>query len=170
MNTTTTTITLASDDFHEGETLPEALIFNGMGCSGGNTSPSLRWSGVPAGTQSLALALHDPDAPTTVGFTHWILFDLKPDLTELEAGAGKRHHNPHDSTHGLNDMGENAYCGPCPPPGDAPHHYHFTLYALDIPKLQGADHTLTYPRFRFMIREHILGQGTISGRYGIPAK
>jgi Raf kinase inhibitor-like YbhB/YbcL family protein len=170
MNTTTATITLASDDFREGETLPEELIYNAMGCSGGNTSPALIWSGLPAGTKSLALAVHDPDAPTTVGFTHWILFDLSSDLTGLEAGAGKAHHNPHGSTHGLNDFGQNAYAGPCPPPGDRAHRYAFTLYALDVPKLEGADHSLTYARFRFMIREHILAEGTLTGRYGVPAK
>jgi Raf kinase inhibitor-like YbhB/YbcL family protein len=126
MNTTTATITLASDDFREGETLPEELIYNAI--------------------------------------------DLSSDLTGLEAGAGKAHHNPHGSTHGLNDFGQNAYAGPCPPPGDRAHRYAFTLYALDVPKLEGADHSLTYARFRFMIREHILAEGTLTGRYGVPAK
>jgi Raf kinase inhibitor-like YbhB/YbcL family protein len=162
-------MTLTSDDFTDGTTMPEALIYNANGCSGGNESPALRWSGLPAGTQSLALALHDPDAPTTVGFTHWVLFDLDPSLTGLERGAGKRHHNPRGSTHGTNDFGEHAYAGPCPPPGDPPHHYHFTLYALDVPKLAGADHSLTYPRLRFMIREHVLAEATVTGLYAVKA-
>jgi Raf kinase inhibitor-like YbhB/YbcL family protein len=71
------------------------------------------------------------------------------------------------STHGTNDFGERAYAGPCPPPGDPPHHYHFTLYALDIPNLPGADHSLSYARLRFMIREHILAEGTLTGLYAV---
>jgi Raf kinase inhibitor-like YbhB/YbcL family protein len=102
-----------------------------------------------------------------VGFTHWILFDLDPSVTQLEGGAGHRHKNPHGTHHGLNDFGENAYCGPCPPPGDAPHRYVFTLYALDVPKLAGAKDTLTYPLFRFMIRDHVLAQATLVGHYGM---
>jgi Raf kinase inhibitor-like YbhB/YbcL family protein len=166
MTTTSAAFVLASDDFSDGATMPDGLIYNGMGCTGGNTSPALRWRGAPAGTKSLVLALHDPDAPTSVGFTHWMLYDLDPQTTSLAAGAGKKHHNPHGSAHGLNDFGENAYDGPCPPPGDAPHRYEFTLYALDIPKLEGAGHVLTYPRLRFMMREHVLSSATITGRYG----
>ena len=169
MTTTSATATIAlfSADFGEGETLPNVMIFDGMGCTGENRSPDLQWSGVPAGTKSLVLTMHDPDAPTTVGFTHWLLYDLDPTLTRLEAGAGKHHHNPHGSAHGLNDMGQNAYSGPCPPKGDPPHRYRFTLYALDIPKLESAGDKLTYPRLRFMIRDHVVAQGMIMGRYGL---
>jgi Raf kinase inhibitor-like YbhB/YbcL family protein len=158
---TTASIALTSDAFADGATMPDALIFDR-----GNISPALRWTGVPAGTKSLALAVHDPDAPTTVGFTHWILFDLDPALTGLAAGAGKHGANPPGSIHGLTDFGQREYGGPAPPPGDPPHRYHVTLYALDVPKLAGAGDALTYPRFRFMIRGHILAEGTLTGRYG----
>lgn len=162
---TSAPLTLASDDFTADGLMPNALVFDGMGYSGGNRSPALRWSGVPPGTQSFALAMHDPDAPTTVGFTHWILFDLDPALHELHAGAGADGANPAGSKHGLNDYPETACCGPAPPPGPA-HHYHFTLYALDVPKLEGAGDLLTYPRFRFMIRGHVLAEATLTGRFG----
>jgi hypothetical protein len=158
---TTASITLTSDAFADGARMPDALVFER-----GNTSPAFAWSGVPAGTKSLALAVHDPDAPTSVGFTHWILFDLDPGLTGLAAGAGKHGANPPGSIHGLNDFGRKEYGGPAPPPGDPPHHYHFTLYALDVPKLEGAGDALTYPRFRFMLRGHVLAEGTLTGRYG----
>ena len=161
------TMTLTSADFQNGTTVPDALVADTMGCSGGNMSPQLQWSNVPPGTKSFALALHDPDAPTTVGFTHWIVFDLHTDLRELESGAGRKHHNPHGSVHGMNDMGQNCYDGPCPPPGDPPHRYLFTLYALDLEKLPDADHRLTYPKFRFLIREHVLAEATITGRYAV---
>jgi Raf kinase inhibitor-like YbhB/YbcL family protein len=166
MTTTAATLALASDDFTEGATLPNVLIYNGMGYHGENLSPNLQWSGVPAGTKSLVIAMHDPDAPTTVGFTHWILFDLGAALTRLERGAGSPGKNPRGSSHGLNDMGENAYIGPCPPHEDPPHHYRFELYALDIPKLEGAGDKLTYPRLRFMLREHTLAKGLLTGLFG----
>lgn len=158
---TTASITLTSDAFADGATMPDTLVFER-----GNTSPALRWTGVPAGTKSLALAVHDPDAPTSVGFTHWILFDLDPASSGLPAGAGTAGAAPPGATLGLNDFGTADYAGPAPPPGDAPHHYHFTLYALDVPALEGAGERLTYPRFRFMIRGHVLGEGTLTGRYG----
>jgi Raf kinase inhibitor-like YbhB/YbcL family protein len=162
----TATLVLASADFRDGETMPDRLIYDGMGCTGANTSPALEWSTVPAGTKSLVLTLHDPDAPTTVGFTHWMLYDLDPKIAKLDAGAGKNGHQPHGAAHGLNDFGEIGYDGPCPPPGDPPHRYHFTLYALDVPKLEGAGHALTFARLRFMLRGHVLAEGTLTGRYG----
>jgi len=157
---------LTSADFHDGATLGPAQLFNGMGVGGENHSPALRWAGAPAATQSFALAMHDPDAPTTVGFTHWILFDLDPKLSGLDAGAGATGRNPLGSSHGLNDFGDHAYDGPAPPPGHGAHHYHFTLYALDVPRLEGAGGLLTYPRFRFMIGGHVLAEATLSGRFG----
>jgi Raf kinase inhibitor-like YbhB/YbcL family protein len=161
------TLALASNEFSEGATIPNAQIYSGSGCNGDNLSPSLEWSTVPPGTKSLVVTMYDPDAPTTVGFTHWILFDLDPTLTRLDVGAGRPHHNPEGSSHGLNDFGERAYAGPCPPKGDPEHRYRISLYALDIPKLEGAGDTLTYPRLRFMIRDHILAKGMLMGRFGV---
>jgi Raf kinase inhibitor-like YbhB/YbcL family protein len=157
---------LTSADFQDGDTLAKAHLFDGMGVGGDNRSPALQWAGAPAATQSFALAMHDPDAPTSVGFTHWILIDLDPKLTRLDLGAGAKGHSPLGSLHGLNDFGNTAYDGPAPPSGHGSHHYHFTLYALDVPRLEGAGALLTYPRFRFMLGSHVLAEATITGRYG----
>lgn len=162
-------LTVASATIREGEMVPMSAVFNNMGCTGDNISPDLSWRGAPEGTKSFAVTLWDPDAPTTVGFTHWILFDLDPSTTMLEAGAGKKHQNPHGSTHGMNDMGQNEYSGPCPPPGDPTHRYVFTVYALDVPKLEANGHSTTYPLFRFVAREHILATATVTGTFGLPA-
>ena len=62
--------TLSSPDL-PGNVIPVRFILNGFGCTGANTSPALVWSNVPAGTKSLALQVHDPDAPTGSGFWHW---------------------------------------------------------------------------------------------------
>ena len=82
--------TLSSRDFSPGGTLADEQAFDGMGCTGQNLSPELRWSGAPAGTKSFALMLHDPDAPTGgAGWWHWIAFDIPATVTELAKGAGK---------------------------------------------------------------------------------
>ena len=80
--------TLTSTEFTEGSTLANAQVFNEFGCKGGNASPSLAWSGAPAGTQSFALLMHDPDAPSGSGWWHWIVYNIPPGTTTLPAGAG----------------------------------------------------------------------------------
>ncbi len=57
-------LTLASPDISEGATIANEQALNGFGCSGGDISPALSWSGAPAGTKSFAVTMFDPDAPT----------------------------------------------------------------------------------------------------------
>jgi Raf kinase inhibitor-like YbhB/YbcL family protein len=92
-------------------------------CEGEDLSPPLAWSGVPERTRSLALVVDDPDAPAGT-FTHWLGWALPPDVGGLDEGRGA-------PVEGRNDFGTSGYRGPCPPPGDGPHHYSFRLYALD---------------------------------------
>lgn len=92
---------------------------------GGDTSPPLRWSGVPDDAVSLAVICHDPDAPLADGFTHWVLTGIPSDVTELPEGGGD------DYEQGSNDFGDQGYGGPMPPEGHGPHHYYFWIYALD---------------------------------------
>ena len=147
----------------EGKPIPLSAVYTGAG--GQNVSPDVSWDPPPAGTKSIAITCHDPDAPTTVGFTHWVLFNLPPDLGRLPAGAGAAGKAPKGSVLGFTDYGESAYGGMAPPPGDPPHRYHFTVYALDVPKLDAGANT-TYAKFRFMIRGHVLAQGTLTGLFG----
>ncbi len=156
---------VTSSVFRDGATIPASAVFDGMGCTGQNQSPDLSWSNAPAGTKSFAVTMYDPDAPTTVGFVHWVLFDIPAERTSLEAGAGGQKHAGVGATHGFTDFGVSRYGGPCPPPGDPPHHYHLTVYALDVDKL-GVDDTTTYAKFRFMTRGHVLAQGELVGLYG----
>lgn len=93
---------------------------------GENVSPPLAWSGVPPGTQQLALICHDPDAPLPQGFTHWLLYNIPPTVNQIaEANGGK-------FTEGMNSSNQPGYTGPAPPKGHGPHHYYFWLYALDV--------------------------------------
>jgi Raf kinase inhibitor-like YbhB/YbcL family protein len=156
-------ISVQSKLFSEGETIPKSAAHQYAG--GDNISPDLTWSGAPSGTTSFAVTCYDPDAPTTVGFTHWILFDLDPSITSLEAGAGASGKNPPGSVHGFTDWGENQYGGMAPPAGDPPHHYHFTVHALDT-KLE-LPPTATYAYLNFNMRGHILARGTLTGLYSV---
>ncbi len=117
-------ITLTSPDFQEGSTLASTQVFNGFGCTGDNKAPTLHWSGVPAEAKSLALTMYDPDAPTGSGWWHWLVFNLPPTLTSLPEPL------PEGSVQSVTDFGTTGYGGPCPPVGDKPHRYIFTLYAL----------------------------------------
>ena len=159
-------IRLSSPDIAEGGTIKAAQVFKGFGCDGGNISPALAWSGVPAGTKSLALTMYDPDAPTGSGWWHWVLYDIPPSLVRLPEGAGnpRSHAAPRGSVEGRTDFGTDAYGGPCPPPG-APHHYILTLYALNVARLP-VPSDASAALIGFMIHAHTLGKGTLTGLYG----
>ena len=102
-------------------------------CDGSNVSPPLEWSGVPAGTRSLALIVDDPDAPDPDAprgiWVHWVLYDMSPDIKGLPEGI-RAEKLSQDKQQGLNDWKHIGYQGPCPPKGK--HRYFFKLYALDV--------------------------------------
>ena len=128
--------TLSSPDIAEGKTIAAAQVFNQFGCTGGNISPALSWSNAPAGTQSFALLMHDPDAPTGSGWWHWLVYNIPASASSLPAGAGdpKKNLLPAGALQGRTDYGSVGYGGPCPPPGK-PHRYYLRLYALKVAKL-----------------------------------
>jgi Raf kinase inhibitor-like YbhB/YbcL family protein len=110
-------------------------VYNGMGCTGQNISPTLEWSNAPAGTKSYAVTAYDPDAPTGSGWWHWVMYNIPATTTSLAPGAGNGRNAPRGSAQGTTDFGSRGYGGPCPPPGDKPHHYKFTVFALKVDKL-----------------------------------
>ncbi|MCC6146747.1 MAG: YbhB/YbcL family Raf kinase inhibitor-like protein, partial [Anaerolineaceae bacterium] len=91
-------------------------------CDGEDISPPLTWRGAPEGTQNFVLIVDDPDAPLGT-FTHWVLFDLPAERSELAEGASSD--GALSALHGKTSFGKTAYGGPCPPSGV--HHYIFTL-------------------------------------------
>lgn len=156
-------LTIRSTTFEDGGTIPTSAAHKAVG--GQNKSPQLSWGGVPAGTKSLALTCWDPDAPTTVGFTHWVRVGMPTSLDGLDEGAGTERGDWQD---GLSDWGEQGYGGMAPPEGDPPHHYRFTLYALDADaKELGLDDHATYAKLRFLIRGHVLAEGSITGTFAV---
>ena len=160
-------LTLTSPDVKEGGTIADEQVFNSFGCTGKNISPALSWSGAPKNTKSFALNVYDPDAPTGSGFWHWVVFNIPPDTTSLAKGAGdpKSDAAPKGAIQGRTDFGVPGYGGPCPPKGDKPHHYIFTIYAVDVDKLD-ADPNTTAAVVGFNLHFHTLAKASLTALYG----
>jgi Raf kinase inhibitor-like YbhB/YbcL family protein len=159
--------TLTSPAFSAGGTIPAVAANTDCVPNAENRSPQLDWKGAPAGTKGFALTLFDPDAPTGHGFFHWVLFNIPPTATRLPAGAGdpSSHAAIAGTAAGSVDFGFSHYGGPCPPRGDRPHHYVFTLYALDEAKL-GGDDRMTGAQLEIAVRGHVVAKATLTGRFG----
>jgi Raf kinase inhibitor-like YbhB/YbcL family protein len=146
-------IELSSTAFGDGGTIPDRFT-----CAGRGVSPQLAWTGVPGGARELALLMDDPDAPGGT-FVHWVLFRIPAATKAIPEGTV-----PRGARQGENSRGEPAYAGPCPPEGDAPHHYEFTLYALksaiDLPDGAAAD------AVRDAVAKAALARGRLVGRFG----
>jgi Raf kinase inhibitor-like YbhB/YbcL family protein len=132
--------TITSDSFKDGDYLAKDHVLSesfGFGCAGGNKSPHLRWSGAPAGTKSFALTCYDPDAPTGSGFWHWVVVNIPVNVSELALDAGNPMSGklPAGALMTRTELGLSGYLGPCPPEGDHPHRYLFTVFAVGIDKL-----------------------------------
>jgi Raf kinase inhibitor-like YbhB/YbcL family protein len=173
---TNTTFTLASQDIPSGGTIAAAQVLNnaGLGCSGGNTSPELHWDNPPPGTQSFAVTMFDQDAPTGSGFWHWTVFDIPASARSLPKGAGGGSGGsgtsglPSGAVQGYTDFGATGYGGPCPPAGDTPHRYTFTVYALKVPTLAGVDAGSTGAFVTFNAKGNSLGSASFTATYSQP--
>jgi Raf kinase inhibitor-like YbhB/YbcL family protein len=143
---------ISSPSFRHGERIPDRHAVGEK-----PTSPPLAWSDPPGGTQSYAFVVHDPDAPLTYGFTHWVLYGIPASTTGIAEGGGD------GFVQGSNDRGGHEYVPPAPPPGHGDHFYYFNLYALDEkldlpPGLSGAE-------LLESIDDHIIEQARIVGTY-----
>jgi Raf kinase inhibitor-like YbhB/YbcL family protein len=151
------TFTLQSSAFASGAPIPRAHT-----CDAADRSPPLAWSPPPAGTQSLALIVEDPDAPGGT-FVHWVLFNLPPEPAELAAGVPKEAALSNGARQGRNGFRRVGYGGPCPPPGP-PHHYRFQLHALDA--LLDVTPGAASSELRRAMDGHVLGRSELVGTYG----
>ena len=161
--------TLASPEIKANATIAQRFEFNGFGCAGENKSPTLKWSGAPAGTKSFAVTVYDPDAPTGSGWWHWMVINIPSQVMELPAGAGTQDAAalPKGAVQNRIDFGVAAWGGVCPPQGDKPHRYIFTVHALKVEKLEvPADATAALTGY--MINANSLGKASFTARYGRP--
>lgn len=161
--------TLTSPDIAADSTIDRKFEFDGFGCSGENKSPVLKWSGAPAGTKSYAVTLYDPDAPTGSGFWHWFVVDIPADAAGLAANAGAigGANLPKGAKHVRIDYGISGFGGPCPPEGDPPHRYIFTVHALKVERL-GIPADATAAVAGFMVSANSLGKASFTAKYGRP--
>ena len=175
------TMSVTSSAFTNGGTLPASApgpAANGCSVSGSGTSPALSWTAGPAGTQSYMISMFDTDAPTGIGFMHWVMVDIPASVTSIPAGYGTPGSATLGGINGYNDQGFNGYVGPCPPAGDGAHHYWITVSALSTtlaPILASVGFTntatttsATLAAITFFVRQNnaILAQGQIVGTYG----
>ena len=148
---------LISPAFNSGDTIPAKYT-----CIGKNISPALSWNEPPAGTQSFALIVDDPDAPGRT-WVHWVLFNIPPNTRNLPEDLPNTGKNvdPNVIYVGNNSSGSAAYQGPCPPSGT--HRYFFKLYALDttLSLLPGA----TKEQILKEMENHILAQTELMGTF-----
>jgi Raf kinase inhibitor-like YbhB/YbcL family protein len=131
---------VTSTSFNDGDQLGKEHVLSteyGFGCDGGNRSPHLAWEGAPAGTKSFAVTCFDPDAPTGSGFWHWVVVNIPPSVTALPLDAGNPAGGklPAGALQVRTDFGKPGYGGPCPPAGDHPHRYLFTVHAVSMDTL-----------------------------------
>ncbi len=149
-----TKLQLISQVFRDGATIPIQYT-----CKGQNVNPPLNIMAVPSGTKSLALVLHDPDAPPG-DYTHWVLWDIPTSTETISVNS-----LPVGVVQGVNSAGENAYMGPCPPRGTGIHRYKFELYALDktlsLPKNSGRE------QLEKAMKNHVIGHNTLTGVFGV---
>jgi Raf kinase inhibitor-like YbhB/YbcL family protein len=159
---------VTSTSFGDGDYIPEVHVLGanaGIGCSGGNVSPQLAWSGAPDGTKSFAVTAFDPDAPTGSGFWHWVVVNIPPNVSELPAGAGSGQGLPGGALQTRTDFGMPGYGGPCPPMGDHPHRYIFTVFAVGLDQLQQVTPDTSAAIIGFMLHFNTLAKGELEGLY-----
>jgi Raf kinase inhibitor-like YbhB/YbcL family protein len=143
-------LAVTSESFQHGDPVPERHALEGE-----NLSPPLSWSGLPDGTQSIAVICEDPDAPSGT-FVHWMGWGMGPQA----GGLGEGESAPHE---GQNGFGNTGYGGPSPPPGHGRHRYYFRVYALDAePSL---DEGASKQQLEAAIDGHVLATGELMGTY-----
>ncbi|EAQ73927.1 MULTISPECIES: YbhB/YbcL family Raf kinase inhibitor-like protein [unclassified Synechococcus] len=159
---------LISPEIKANGTIAAKHVFNGFGCTGENISPALSWSQAPPQTQSFALLVHDSDAPTGgSGWWHWLVVDIPASSSKLLAGAGRADGMglPQGARQIRTDYGSPGWGGPCPPVGNAPHRYTFTLHALKVKRLELPPDP-SAALVGFMVNSQSLGMASFTALYG----
>lgn len=156
--------TLHSNDLAGQLTMKQ--VFSGFGCSGENISPELHWSDAPKGTKSFALTVYDPDAPTGSGWWHWVVFNIPSTLNALPSDFGNMaKKQPISAIQSITDFGKTGFGGACPPVGDKPHRYMFTVHALNVDHLD-LDEKASPALVGYMLTMHTIAKSTLVSYYG----
>jgi Raf kinase inhibitor-like YbhB/YbcL family protein len=158
---------LTSGDIGPDKPFAQDFVFSGFGCTGGNQSPALNWSGAPQGTKSYAIALFDPDAMQGRGFWHWLMVNIPANTTSLGRDAGKNDGSklPAGAAQIKNGFRAVGYSGSCPPPSDEPHGYVMSVYALKVAALEVPEDA-TSPTMLAAIEANSLGKASLIYHFG----
>jgi Raf kinase inhibitor-like YbhB/YbcL family protein len=148
-------LVLTSSAFAAGEPIPAKFS-----CDGEDVSPALAWGEPPAGTESFALIMDDPDAPAGT-WVHWVLFNIPPEARSLPEAIGPDPTRADGSRHGTSSFRSLGYGGPCPPGGT--HRYFFKLYALDV--LLDLRPGATVAELEAAMQGHVLAAAELMGTY-----
>jgi Raf kinase inhibitor-like YbhB/YbcL family protein len=156
--------TLTSESVTDGQQLATAQVSGIMGAGGEDVSPQLSWSGFPEETQSFAVTVYDPDAPTGSGFWHWAVANLPATVTDLPSGVGDGNILPGSAVTLVNDAGMRRYIGAAPPPGHGSHRYFIAVHAVNAEKLElSEDASPAYLGFNLYM--HAIARAVIHGTY-----
>jgi Raf kinase inhibitor-like YbhB/YbcL family protein len=158
---------LSSPDIGPGKPLAQEFVYNDYGCTGGNKSFALSWSGAPAGTQSYVVTHFDPDAMRGRGWWHWFVINIPASTTSLPRDAGNADNSklPPGAQQLETSFNTAAFGGSCPPKGDKPHNYVVTVYALKTPKL-GVPAGATAAQALPLVESAALGKATLTYQFG----
>lgn len=99
-------------------------------CAGENVSPALAWARPPAGTRSFVILMDDQAGRAGLGVSHWVAYGIAASVSGLAEGEASVASKA--IVGGRNTIGTDTYFGPCPPRGNAPQHYVFTLIATTL--------------------------------------
>lgn len=161
--------TVSSSTIRPNQTLSIDQVYNGFGCYGRNISPALSWKNAPAGTKSFAITAYDPDAPTGSGWWHWVVYNIPATVNNVPENAGLAESTtlPAGAVQGRTDFGSYGYGGACPPPGDKPHRYVFTVFALSVEKIE-LPTDATAALVGYMLNANRLAKASVTARFGRP--
>jgi Raf kinase inhibitor-like YbhB/YbcL family protein len=141
----TQSLQVTSPEFKEGSPIPDKFSSYGE-----NQIPAINWTPEPASARSYVLLVEDPDAPGSKPFVHWLVTNIPVDVR----------HEPGNGTPAKNENGDTTYYGPHPPAG-SPHHYHFQVFALDLPTVQSQDRDGVTQE----MKGHVVAKGELVGTY-----
>ncbi len=158
---------IKSSDIKFGSTISNKHVFNGFGCAGQNVFPEISWKNPPKETKSFALTVYDPDAPTGSGWWHYVAVNIPANYKKLPENFGSKDQFQiaNNILQIRNDFGVYKFGGPCPPKGDKPHRYIFTIYALGVEKLDISE-TATAAFAGFMINHNLLDKVSFEAFFG----
>jgi Raf kinase inhibitor-like YbhB/YbcL family protein len=160
-DTPTASISISAPEFDDGEPIPEHYT-----CAGPGSSPPLEVEAIGGAAATVALIVDDPDAPRAEPFVHWLAWDVPTTLETwpTDIGTGGRPSELQGGAQGTNSTGDLGYLGPCPPEGDGPHRYRFTVFAVDT--TLGLDAGAERAALESALEGHVLARDRLVGTFG----